>query len=183
MKKVFTLSLASALLLAAGFLQAGNAQAETANTPAESMQAGAPPVVNYTDVIALQRSNMQLQQQTVVLYNLQLTPEESEAFWPVFRAYQNDYEPIGDRIVKLILDFSNKFESMTDEEASAMLKEAQDIQQAETTLKSSYVAKFSAALPPKKVLRFYQIDNKLRTEIRYAMSLEIPLLEAESSES
>lgn len=138
-------------------------------------------VVNYTDVIALQRSALQLRQQKIVLDNLQLTPEESEAFWPVFRAYQNDYEKIGDRIVELIIKFNEKFETMTDEEASAMLQEAQDIQQSENDLKKSYVEKFSKTLSPKKVLRFYQIDNKIRTEIRYNLSLEIPLLEIEEA--
>lgn len=138
-------------------------------------------VVNYKDVIALQRSVLQLKQQKIVLENLQLTAQESEAFWPVFRSYQNDYEKIGDRIVELIIKFNEKFESVTDDEASAMLKEAQDIQQSENDLKRSYVEKFSKALSPKKVLRFYQIDNKIRTEIRYNLSLEIPLLEVEEN--
>jgi hypothetical protein len=128
--------------------------------------------------VALQRSYLQLQQQKIVLDNLQLTEQESDAFWPVFRSYQNEFELIGDRLVALIVQFTEKFESMTDEEATSMLKEAQDIQQAENELKRSYVEKFSQVLPPKKVLRFYQIDNKMRTEIRHALSLEIPLLES-----
>ncbi len=139
----------------------------------------APAVVNHTDVIALQRSYLQLRQQKIVLDNLQLTPQESETFWPIFRKYQNDFEPLGDRLVALILTFNEKFESMTDDEATQMLKEAQDIQQAENDLKRSYVEQFSQVLSPKKVLRFYQIDNKIRTEIRYNLSLEIPLLEVE----
>jgi len=138
--------------------------------------------IHHADVIALQRSYLQLQHQKIVLDNMQLTSNESGVFWPIFRQYQHDSELIGDRLVSLILQFSSKFESMTDEEASAMLKEAQDIQQAENELKRSYVNKFSQILPPRKVLRFYQIDNKLRTEARYALSLEIPLLEVSEDE-
>ncbi len=154
------------------FLNAGYAEKEGGQAPQNPA-----PVANHADVIALERSFLQLQQQKIVLDNLQLTPEESEKFWPVFRAYQNDFEPIGDRLVNLILKFSEKFETMTDDEAATMLKEAQDIQETELKLKREYVAKFSKTLSPKKVLRFYQIDNKIRTEIRYNLSLEIPLLE------
>lgn len=135
--------------------------------------------INSADVLALQRSYLQLTQQKVVLDNLQLTPQESDAFWPVFRSYQNEFELIGDRIVSLILSFTEKYDSITDDEALKMLKEAQSIQQAETELKRSYSEKFLQVLPPKKALRFYQIDNKIRTELRYFLSLEIPLLVAE----
>ena len=43
-------------------------------------------------------------------------------------------------------------------------------------LRKSYVKKFNKAIPPKKTVRFFQIDNKLDTIIDFALAKEIPLV-------
>ena len=143
-----------------------------------SSESSEPVKVNREDALALARTYVQAQRQTIVAANLQLTPEESSAFWPVYKEYQNGLEPLRDRLVKLIVAYSEKFETLSDEDAKAMLDEMLSIPEAESKVRSQYVSKFEAVLPIKKVARFYQIDNKITAEIRYGLSLEIPLLEA-----
>jgi hypothetical protein len=152
-------------------------------TPKDSLPEGsaASGTVNREDAIALGRTYVQAERQTIVAVNLQLTSDESVLFWPVYNAYQTALEPLRDRMVKLIVSYADKFDTLNDDDAKAMLEELLGVQEAESSLRREYLPKFEAVLPIKKVVRFYQIDNKINAEIRYRLSLEIPLLEVSSS--
>jgi hypothetical protein len=51
-----------------------------------------------------------------------------------------------------------------------------DFQADRVKLRKSYVKKFNKVIPPKKTVRFFQIDNKLDTIIDFALAKEIPLV-------
>ena len=133
--------------------------------------------INRQDAISLARTYAQAERQTVVAVNLQLTQEESVRFWPVYNAYQSALELLRDRMVKLIVSYADKFDTLSDADAKAMLEELLNVQETECNVRREYMSKFEAVLPIKKVARFYQIDNKINAEMRYKLSLEIPLLE------
>ena len=44
-----------------------------------------------------------------------------------------------------------------------------------TKLKKPYLSKFDAVLPGKKVMTYYQLENKIGAAIRYDMAGQIPL--------
>ena len=41
---------------------------------------------------------------------------------------------------------------------------------------TKYVPRFQSVLPPRKVARFYQVENKLRALLSYDLARDIPLL-------
>ncbi|HSF03589.1 MAG TPA: hypothetical protein VLA62_11285, partial [Solirubrobacterales bacterium] len=43
-------------------------------------------------------------------------------------------------------------------------------------LLNRYVPRFQRALPPQKVARFYQIENKIRAILDYQLARDIPLV-------
>ena len=47
---------------------------------------------------------------------------------------------------------------------------------AEAGLKTTYVPKLSKVLPPKKVARYLQVENKIRAAIKYDMADKVPLV-------
>jgi hypothetical protein len=51
------------------------------------------------------------------------------------------------------------------------------IEKAEAGLKESSVPKLSKVLPPKKVARYLQIENKIRALVKYELAGEIPLVQ------
>ncbi len=55
------------------------------------------------------------------------------------------------------------------------MDDALAIEQAEVSMKQSYIPKLSAALPATKVARYLQIENKIRAVIKYELAAEIPL--------
>ena len=76
----------------------------------------------------------------------------------------------------LILDLANEFETLTGDRAQEMLKESLKIEGDRTKLKNKYIKKFNKVLPPKTVVRFLQIENKLDAVINYELAAAIPLV-------
>jgi hypothetical protein len=126
--------------------------------------------------IALTRAEIQTERQALVAENLPLTEEQATAFWPLYRTYREEMAKLGDRLVAVIEDYAKNYETMTDPQSSAMIKEFLKIQKDEIAIKTSWVPKFEKILPAKTVARFYQIENKLDLIVRTSVAAEIPLV-------
>ncbi len=136
--------------------------------------------VTETDELALLRADIMADRQAVVAANLDLTEAEGARFWPMYREYRQEMMKVGDRTQKVLQEFLKSYETMSADQAKAMLAEMLDMQAEETKLKKSYVKKFGEVLPVVKVVRLYQIDNKIDAIIRYDLAASIPLVRAGS---
>jgi CRISPR/Cas system-associated protein endoribonuclease Cas2 len=115
----------------------------------------------------------------LVAANMDLTETEAKAFWPVYDAYQKNLMAINKRIAKLVDSYAADYQAntVTDEKAKKLTAEYVDIQKAEANLQASFVPKLSKVLPAKKVIRYLQIENKIRAVINYELAAEIPLVD------
>src|SRR6266478_1726691 len=124
---------------------AGAASAWAQDKPADNMQ--------------ILRDKIKADKKLLVATNMELTESETKNFWPIYEDYQKDLQKINERLGKLLqsyaADYKNK--TMTDEKAKKLTDEFLSIEQAEVTLKTSYVPKLSKALPATKVARYLQI--------------------------
>jgi len=113
----------------------------------------------------------------LIAVNLQLTPAEEKGFWPVYDSYQADLDKITERLGKLIVDYAKEFnaDSLSDAKAKELMKNYLACEEDISKLKKSYLSKFDAVLPGKKVMTYYQLENKIGAVIRYDMAQEIPL--------
>lgn len=140
-----------------------------------------PPLEVYSqqarDGIEVRRAMIQAERRAIVSMNLELTDAESQAFWPVYDEYWVQMKKVRDREVVLIEDFAKhyQYETLTNEKAEEMLKELLSILKDENKLKRKYVNRFMKVLPAKKVLRYFQIENKLDTIINMELAVTIPL--------
>lgn len=126
--------------------------------------------------IAMSRAELQAERQAIVTANLDLTDGEALAFWPLYRDYRVDMARVGDRLVKLITDYAAKRDTLTDAEAATMLDEMLSIQSDELSVKKKFQRVFGKVLSPKKVARFYQIENKIDALIRVQIADVVPLV-------
>jgi len=134
------------------------------------------PAQEINDEIELTRSIIQTQRQAIVTAAMQLSGQESEAFWPLYREYREAMRKIDDRSVKLITDYSESFDIMSDEMAQEMLKEFMGIRQGELDVTRKYLKRFQKILPATKVARFFQLENKLDAVIDFELAAEVPLV-------
>ncbi len=115
----------------------------------------------------------------VVAANMGLTEAEAKGFWPVYEAYQKDLMAINKRIGGLIDSYATDYQSntLTNEKAKKLTTEFVAIQKAEANLSASYVPKLSKVLSAKQVLRYLQIENKIRAAVKYELATAIPLVD------
>ncbi len=114
----------------------------------------------------------------LVAKNMDLTESEAKGFWPVYDQYQQELANFNQRIGKLIESYAAAYRtnSMTDEAAKKLIDEFVAIEKGEAAVKAFYVPKLNQVLPPKKVARYFQIENKIRAAIKYQLAGEIPLV-------
>jgi hypothetical protein len=130
---------------------------------------------DMSDEIAAARNVAQSDRKTIVDHSMQLTPQESTAFWPVYNKYREDVTRVNDQLVKVITDYAAQRETLTDAQANKLLADYLAFEQNALDVRKKYLKQFTAVLPVTKVARFYQIENKLDVLQRLGLASEIPL--------
>jgi hypothetical protein len=146
-----------------------------------AQQASAPPPppdakAEAMEEIQLTRVAIQAGRQAIVTEAMDLTPAEMETFWPLYREYRLEAAKIGDRIVSLIERYAANYDSMTNEAANKLLNDFVKIERARVDLKAKFLPRFKKVLPATKVVRFYQLENKMDIAVLNEMAEQIPLV-------
>ena len=128
------------------------------------------------DDMQIVREKVRADKKLLVAENMQLTEAEAKAFWPVYDQYQNELFLLRTRTLKLINDFADAYEKMSDETAKKLLDEFMTIESLGPKLRQAYLPKFRKALPEVKVVRYYQIENKIQAALFYEFAANIPLM-------
>ena len=133
-------------------------------------------LAELNDALEIVRGVAALERKAVIADVLQLTGEESGDFWPIYDKYAADKKRVNDRLVKVITDYAANFENLSDELATSLVDDHMDVQSDLLKVRSKYLRKFVKVLPPKKLARFYQIENKLDAIANVQLTQEIPLI-------
>ena len=112
----------------------------------------------------------------LVAENMQLTEAEAKAFWPVYSRYQDELFLLRSRTAKLIKDYAAAYEQMNNDTAKKLLDEYMTIEALGLKLRQAYLPKFRAVLPEVKVVRYYQMENKIHAALAYEIGAKIPLM-------
>ena len=111
----------------------------------------------------------------LVAENMQLTEAEANGFWPVYGRYQDELFLLRTRTANLIKAYADAYDQMSDETAKKLLDEYMTIEALGVKLRQAYLPKFRKVLPEVKVLRYYQIENKIHDALAYELGAKIPL--------
>jgi hypothetical protein len=130
------------------------------------------------DNLEILRNKIRADKKLVVATNMELTESEAKNFWPLYEQYQKDLQKINHRIAAVLDSYADDFrkKSLTDDKAKKLINEALAIDREETALKGAYAPKLSKALPMVKVVRYLQIENKIRALVRYDIAAGVPLV-------
>jgi hypothetical protein len=113
--------------------------------------------------------------QAVYAANLGLTEEESARFWPIYNEYEAKVKPLQDRLLANINTFAEKYDTLTDADAAAILKEKMAIEKEREALKQKYTKEMEKALPAKKALRYAQLETRIQILIARDLYSLLPL--------
>jgi hypothetical protein len=124
------------------------------------------------------REKIRADKKLVVALNMELTEAEAKGFWPIYEQYQKDLQKINQRLANLLESYADdvRRKSLNDDKARKLIDEATAVDQAEAGLKSTYAPKLGKALPVTKVVRYLQIENKIRAVVKYDIASGVPLV-------
>ena len=128
------------------------------------------------DNMQIVREKIQTDKKLLIAENMNLTESEAKVFWPVYENYQKDSGKLVDKTVKLIENYADNYQTMTEEAAKELIDGYLAIEGERVTLMKSFLPKFRKVLPEKKVARYYQLENKIDAVVNYGLARQIPLV-------
>jgi hypothetical protein len=128
------------------------------------------------DNMQIVREKVRADKKLLVAESMQLTEAEAKAFWPVYDQYQDELFLLRARTAKLINDFADAYEKLSNDTAKKLLDEYMTVESLGLKLRQTYLPKFRKVLPEVKVVRYYQIENKIQAVLIYELAANIPLM-------
>ena len=129
------------------------------------------------DYLELTREVLKVEKKAAVTEALQLSEAESQPFWNLYNEYQSALYLIQNKRITIIKDYSDNFDSLSDEKADELWMGSLQYRKELLKLKKKYYTKFKKVVTPGKAARFMQLENKIETLIDAQLALEIPLIE------
>ena len=159
--------IAAALLIGLGAATLGQAQQPAAPSAAAEMG-------NADAVRQALRSDDA--KRALVEKNLQLTPAEAKKFWPIYDEHQKELEKILRKQNRAMNDYIAAEASMTDANAKRLITTVVSTDGDEQHLREATLKRVLKVLPARKAARYMQLENKLRSVVRYDIADHIPLV-------
>ena len=140
--------------------------------------------IAFTNPVAAQ----QVRDQTILTYEvlttewvtlisgvLNLTDEEAAGFWPLYEQYGAAKGELWDRRIDVIKIFLGAYDNMSPEMSRILLDQSFNIEKQMLELEMKFAEIFDDVLPPNKVTRLFQAENKLETTMMMEIAKDVPL--------
>ena len=135
-----------------------------------------PNTPNLDEYVALARKDVNTQKSQIIGNALQLSASESAAFWPVYKAYEDQLTKIGEARYAAIKDYAASYTSMTDAKANELADRAIGLEEQRLALMKRTLGEVRKVLPGIKAARWYQVEMGLNKIIDLQIASELPLV-------
>ena len=126
--------------------------------------------------IQLLRRDLRGDKKQLIALNMPLTEAEATKFWPVYDQYAAEMAKRNDEFYALIKNYVEHQKTLTDAEASDMLKKWADLQMQAVQIRQKYIPLVEKVLPGRKAALFFQIDRRLYALMDLRTSAMLPLM-------
>lgn len=147
------------------------------NTANSTMQeTPAPEAAPQDPYLELLRSDIRAEKVALITNAMQLTEQQSGAFWPVYREYEVELSKIWDGRLALINRYGEQYGTMTDEGARDLIKRFFDLEERQIRLNRQYFPRFERAVGAVNAVKFFQVEHRVDLLIDVQIASELPLI-------
>jgi len=132
---------------------------------------------NIRAYVELLRSDVRASKIAIMASVMNFTEAEDKAFWPIYRQYDAELNTINDERVRLIADYANNFEALTDPVADRIAKGALELEGKRQELKMKYYDRVKSATSAKTAARFLQVENQMLMIIDLQIAASLPIVQ------
>ena len=126
--------------------------------------------------IDLLRRDLRAEKKQLIALNLSLTETEATKFWPVYDQYIAEITKVYDEFYGSVKEFAGKQKTITDAEATALMKRWADALVQIAQMRQRYIPIFEKVIPAKKTAVFMLVDRRLYALIDLQVVSETPLI-------
>jgi hypothetical protein len=150
----------------------GNAQ----QPPAPQISEQQTKTLNLSAYAELLRTDIRAQKVAILTEVMGFTEGEDKIFWPIYRDYDGTMAKLGDERVALITDYAKSYSQLTDEQASALIGKAVDLENRRKAALAACVDRLKTALSPRMALKFLQVEHQLLLIIDLQIAAALPVV-------
>jgi hypothetical protein len=116
---------------------------------------------NIDQYITLLRENVRQQRAQITGGVLQLTPDESRKFWPIYEEYQAALTKLNDSRIQNLRTFATNYSQLTDEKTDHLMKEELNLRKQRDELLTHFYERVKKSLGVETAARFLLIESQI----------------------
>ena len=111
------------------------------------------------------RKRMQTRKIAFVSNSLEISPKQSESFWPIYNVYSSELKSIYLKKKKVRRNYMLNKQSMNDVELGLVIDSLFNLDQEYLDLKIKYVKQFSNIISKKQMFELYVIEENFKKDL------------------
>lgn len=111
------------------------------------------------------REELEAIKSAFITRRINLTPEESRTFWPVYDQYARELQTLRKKRRQELMGASMDFDNLTDKELERLVDGEIVQRQMELDLLKKYLVQFKQVLPIRKVALLYKAEEDFKREL------------------
>jgi Spy/CpxP family protein refolding chaperone len=117
--------------------------------------------------IRKKREQLKSMKVAFITNELDLTPDESAKFWPLFNAYEDKQQEIKKQRLKGYLDRmdDDSFDKLSDKEATTMLAQIESSEEELYQARKKFVASLKGVISPLKILKLKKAEENFNRKL------------------
>jgi hypothetical protein len=122
-------------------------------------------------------SYFKLEKKALVSQAMNLSDVQAEIFWPVYNAYEQETAKLTQMRIAYLKVYAEKYETITPEEADAIMKKAFEYQKKHLALEVKYYKILKKKLGALVATRFIQVEEYINTGVKMQLLDAIPFVD------
>ena len=112
----------------------------------------------------------------IITVMMQLGPEESAKFWPVYNEYDKALTKLGDERIAFIRMYVKNLDALTDQKVMQIAIGMLELEGRRNQLKKEYFLRMSQTVSVKQAARFLQIENQIEKLVDLQIAAMLPIV-------
>lgn len=122
-------------------------------------------------------SYFKLEKKALVSQAMDLSEEQAKVFWPIYNNFEKEASKLTEMRIAYIKAYAEQYETITPEEADAIMKKAFEYQKKHIALEMKYYKQLKKSLGALLATRFIQVEEYINTGVKMQLLDAIPFVD------
>jgi len=132
---------------------------------------------NVKAYINMMRQDLKKDKVAILTELMELGPEQSAKFWPVYNEYDHHLTKLADERVAFIRMYANSYATLTNEMATKLAMGMLDVEARRLDLRKQYFQRLGQALTAKDAARWLQIEAQIEKVVDLQILASLPIVD------